>query len=480
MALWTRRSSNVSVTRMTQTVELPLWLLILVVLFAAVTAATHLLFPSVRWFFRRRAERVVARLNARLQRPIQPFKLLRRQDMIRRVIYDPEVVRAATDYAHEEGVREDVAFEKAWDYAREIVPSFSATAYFGFATRAARFLSTKLFQVELHRIDKEALDGIDPEATVVFVMNHRSNFDYVLVTYLAADQSALSYAVGEWARVWPMSRLIRAMGAYFIRRKSRNELYRKVLSTYVQRATEAGVTQAVFPEGGLSRTGAISQPKLGILSYIVEGWSPDDADVVFVPVALNYDRVVEDRILVAAHRDPKRRFKASAPEAILFTLRYLKRRIQGAEGRFGVASVAYGRPVSLRDEAARGADGLVPRLAQTLTTRLKDAVPVVTTPLVMAALLSRGGQGKLDEIVDEMAALASNLPAHVPNDAARPDQKEAIKRALDLLVMREIAAVENDVYRLVETDLGVYYANSIRHHLAADAAESIPKDIAAE
>ncbi len=112
---------------MTQTIELPLWLLILILLFAAVTASTHLLFPSVRWFFRRRAERVVAKLNERLQVPIQPFKLLRRQDMIQRVIYDPDVIRSVQAYAEAEGVREDVAFEKAHDYAREIVPSFSAT-----------------------------------------------------------------------------------------------------------------------------------------------------------------------------------------------------------------------------------------------------------------------------------------------------------------------------------------------------------------
>ncbi|MBT8416090.1 MAG: glycerol-3-phosphate acyltransferase, partial [Silicimonas sp.] len=129
---------------MTQTLELPLWLFVLIVLFAAVTASTHLLFPSVRWFFRRRAERIVAELNKRLQRPIQPFKLLRRQDMIQRVIYDPEVVRAVGDYADANDVREDVAFEKARDYAREIVPSFSATAYYSVAIRLARWTATKL------------------------------------------------------------------------------------------------------------------------------------------------------------------------------------------------------------------------------------------------------------------------------------------------------------------------------------------------
>lgn len=461
---------------MTQTVALPLWLLILILLFAAVTASTHLLFPSVRWFFRRRAERVVARLNERLERPIQPFKLLRRQDMIQRVIYDPDVVRAATAYAAEQGVREDVAFEKARSYAREIVPSFSASAYFGFAIRAARLLATSLFHVKLHRLDEQSLDKIDPDATVVFVMNHRSNFDYVLVTYLAAEQSALSYAVGEWARVWPMSRLIRAMGAYFIRRKSRNELYRKVLSTYVQRATEAGVTQAVFPEGGLSRTGAVGQPKLGILSYVVEGWSPDDNDVVFIPVALNYDRVVEDRILVAAHRDPKRRFKASAPEAIRFTLRYLRRRLGGAEGRFGVASVVFGLPVSLKEVAEEGESGLVPRLAQTLTSRVRDAVPIVTTPMIMAALLSRGGQGTLKDITDGIATLLGGIPDTVPRDAVSPGNPEGLQRELDLLVMREILRQEGETYHVVERDIAIYYVNSIRHHFSADAAAAIPED----
>ena len=111
-------------------------------------------------------------------------------------------------------------FKQARKYAREIVPSFSATVYFTVASTIARFLSETLYRVRIGRFD-DVLSGLDPKATVVFVMNHRSNMDYVLVTYLAAQRSALSYAVGEWARIWPISLLIRAMGAFFIRRKSR-------------------------------------------------------------------------------------------------------------------------------------------------------------------------------------------------------------------------------------------------------------------
>ena len=238
-------------------VTLPFWLLVLIVGFAAVTFASHFLFPSVRWFFRKRAERVLAQLNARLDRPIEWFKLARRQDMIVRLSYDPKVMEAVAEHAVETGVPGAVAFEEARRYAREIVPGFSATLYFGVATRLARWISRGLYRVRIGKVDPALAGGLDRKATVIFVMNHRSNMDYVLVTWLVANRSALSYAVGEWARIWPFSRMIRAMGAYFIRRGSRNTLYRRVLARYVQMATEEGTTQAIFPEGGLSLDGRV-------------------------------------------------------------------------------------------------------------------------------------------------------------------------------------------------------------------------------
>ena len=113
------------------------------------------------------------------------------------------------------------------------------------ASAVARFL----YRVRLGYADEAALAALAPDSTVVFVMNHRSNMDYVLVSFLAAERVALSYAVGEWARIWPLQALIRSMGAYFVRRNSGDPLYRRVLERYVQMATEAGVPQAMYPEG---------------------------------------------------------------------------------------------------------------------------------------------------------------------------------------------------------------------------------------
>jgi glycerol-3-phosphate O-acyltransferase len=366
-------------------VTLPFWLLLLIVGFAAVTFASHFLFPSVRWFFRKRAERALAQLNARLDRPIELFKLARRQDMIVRLSYDPRVMEAVAEHAAETGIPGEVAFEEARRYAREIVPGFSATLYFGVATRLARLISRGLYRVRIGKVDPALTGQFDRKATVIFVMNHRSNMDYVLVTWLVANRSALSYAVGEWARVWPLSRLIRAMGAYFIRRGSRNTLYRRVLARYVQMATEEGTTQAIFPEGGLSLDGRVGPAKMGLLNYIVTGAGPD-RDVLFVPVGIAYDRVLEDRVLVAADQSGARKFRAGIFSILRFIAANLWRKLRGRFKGFGTAAAGFGPPVSLNAFMAANPQAQTEALGAHLMAEIEKVVPVLPVPLVAAAL----------------------------------------------------------------------------------------------
>jgi glycerol-3-phosphate O-acyltransferase len=445
-------------------VEMPLWALILLVAFAAVTFASHFLFPSVRWFFRRRMERVVAKLNTRLERPIEPFKLAHRYDMIQRLIYDPEVSQAVADHAKAEGIPENVAFEKAKRYAREIVPGFSATAYFGFAIKAAKFLSRSLYRVRLGHFDESSLSKVDPDATVIFVMNHRSNMDYVLVTWLAAERSALSYAVGEWARVWPLSRLIRSMGAFFIRRKSRNDLYRRILARYVGMATDGGVTQALFPEGGLSLDGGLAPPKLGLLKYIVEERANTGRDVVFVPVALNYDRVFEDRILVAAGKAGERRFRARISVVARFILKQFWLRITGRYHRHGYAAASFGAPVSLNEFQAGKPRSPVKDLARLLMNRIGEEVPVLPVPLVARALLEAEGpltQSDLETRVEHMVKGLPEAHVHLP----RGDLQYAVEVGLRNLHKRQLVTEEDGQIAVTpgEKDILAYYAQSIAH-----------------
>jgi glycerol-3-phosphate O-acyltransferase len=177
---------------------------------------------------------------------------------------------------------------------------------------------------------------------------YRNNMGYILLSYLAAERTALSYAVGEWARIWPIQTLVRATGAYFVRRDANDPLYRRVLERYVAMATAHGVPQAVYPEGGLSKDGALRPPKLGLLDYMLRGFDPGGArDLVFVPVGVNDDRVLEDRTLIQ-DRSPAQG-KASSRDTLLGTLRFVRQNLRllvtNDWHRFGYACVSFGSPV---------------------------------------------------------------------------------------------------------------------------------------
>ncbi|MGI9357684.1 MAG: 1-acyl-sn-glycerol-3-phosphate acyltransferase [Rhizobiaceae bacterium] len=467
---------------MFDTISIPVWLAVLLGLFGFIGLLDRIIGPGFRWFFRRKANRAIDELNNRLSLRIQPFKTTKRQSLIDQLLFDPEVLAAIEAHAKAESVPRDVSMSKATLYAREIVPAFNAYAYFKIGTRISRWLSKLMYRVRLGYADDEALGKIDPEATVVFVMNHRSNMDYVLVTYLASASATLSYAVGEWARIWLLQSLIRAMGAYFIRRESGNVLYRRVLARYVAMATRSGVTQAIFPEGGLTRDGLLREPKFGLLSYMIGDFDPQKhRDVVFVPVGLNYDRVVEDRVLTGELQkgsNDRSDFRLRPRSFFTFSRELVVRFFKGELYRYGYACASFGTPVSLKDwlneaeidplsldDTARFT--LIEKFGRDFMGKVGDVVPVLPVALVASTFLD-DFEAKLTELelktrvatlIDRLETSGAHI--HIP----RMDRDYAIASGLRMLTLRHLV-VEHDGHFSAapsERALIAYYANSIRH-----------------
>src|SRR5205085_5246697 len=133
---------------------------------------------------------------------------------------------------------------------------------------------------------------------------------------------------------------------------SNNPIYRRVLERYVHMATEAGVAQAMYPEGGLSRVGRLREPRVGLFDYMLKSFDPKGAnDVVFVPVALNYDRVLEDRTLLRSldRELPRRGAWYATKTALGFWFRQLALMLRGKWFRFGYACANIGPMISARD-----------------------------------------------------------------------------------------------------------------------------------
>ena len=269
--------------------------------------------------------------------------------------------------------------------------------------------------------------------------------------------------MGEWARVWGLQQLIRAMGAYFVRRNSKDELYRRVLERYIAMATEAGVTQAVYPEGGLTRDGLMREPRFGVLDYMLRGFhTHGERDLVFVPLGLNYDRVLEDRTQLLAGERRRRRTSGlrsararwlrrqpalAGPAQPLAPLRLRLRQLRhtGIGARLG-----RGARHRLRPPAARAAPG-----------RSRCAGPPPDGPgrapdtgaagaLVATVLLQQGeralGELELKSAVAELVRglEARNARLYLP----RGDWDYAIGAGLRMLTQRHLVDEHDGLYRI--------------------------------
>lgn len=461
-------------------VSIPTWLFLFLLIAAGYAVLMSVLFPSVRWFFRRRLNRAVDKLNSKLQIEIRPLQSNKRQVLIDQLIFDQDILSLIETQAIEENIPRQVLQQRVRSYAREIVPSFNAYIYYQVFYWLAKRISRFVYRVRVAAAKPEDLQKVDPDSTVVFVMNHRSNMDYILISYLAAERVTLSYAVGEWARIFPLETFIRAMGAFFVRRGSQNPLYRKVLERYVYMATQNGVCQAVFLEGGLSRDGSMAEPKIGFLDYILRNYDAKlDREVVFVPIGINYDRVLEDQNLLNWDNKSNR----------LSTLQHLGRiwdflklnLFAGSRarwGRYGYASVHFGVPVSMRNYCEQHdidfkhleKDERIPQvanLANHLMNELRYVMPIIPVPVLCAVFLKEKDRsltsleifGDADTLIDSMIEKGAAMKAE------EKPRHRTLSNSLDMMKERGLVLESDDRYCINEPKrkLLEYYANSIEH-----------------
>ena len=468
--------------------SLPLWLILTAAfLFAAIGTAVVLL--ATRSVLRHRLRRWARTTLWQFRSRVDRYKLVERDRIREALLADPGIGAAIAEHAAAHGMADSEVRIRVNQYIDEIVPFFNVLSYYRIGYNLSRLLINLLYKSTIEYRDQPALDRMPRRDVVVYLMNHRSNADYVVLAYVMARMVSISYAVGEWARVWPLEFVFKSFGSYFIRRRFREPLYHTVLERYVQLITRNGVTQGIFPEGGLTRDGALRPVKLGLLDYIVRTLEDPafDRDIWLVPVGINYDRVLEDRSLireriVGGRRPPRWR-------QLGVVLAYMGwntvRLLTGQLKRYGRVSVAFGTPLSVRGWLAAQPPGILAlpkgerlphlqRLAELALERIGQVVPVTPVPLAAAALLSFGASVvPRDRVLERMDEIRDRL---TDGDAKVVRQElpitEVWARAWLMLSMRRLVLAQGPDLVILprERPLLEYYANSIRHLLPADLA----------
>lgn len=472
---------------------MPLTSRYLLLAIAALLAAAALAVGAGRWA-RRSARRAVHRHRVRIDR----YKLTRKRFVIGQVVADPSVAEAVRAHAREHGLPDEQVWRRVHDYLREIVPFFNILAYYRLGYGFSRVLLRLLYKVSVEVERPDPFRGLPRDAIVVYLMNHRSNVDYVAVAYVLLGEVSISYAVGEWARAFPLEYLFKSFGSYFIRRRYREPLYHAVLRAYVQLITRNGVTQGIFPEGRLTRDGTLGPGKIGLLDHIL-GVARDPAArarMYVVPVGINYDRVLEDRTLLRELEAGQGRPVTSRATQALEVARYvgsnLARLASGRWKRYGRAAVTIGAPVSvdawLEEQEAAGVRVLdldrperLPRVqafCDAMLARIGGIIPVTPVPLACAALQSFDADFVTRAaLLGRMAAMRDVL-IELNGRVLRADRDiaETFDRAYRMLRLRRIVARTGDGFAILPRGrpLLSYYANSIVHLLGpfADGVRS--------
>ncbi len=431
-----------------------------------------------RGWLRRRALRTIHQFRARLAR----YKLQERRLARAALTDDPAITAAVQAHMAEHGLSEKAVRRQVRKYLDEIIPHFNVLSYYKIGYNVAKILVNLLYKTSVDYQDERALERIPKRDVVVYLMNHRSNADYIVVAYVLAHGVHVSYAVGEWARAWPLEYVFKSFGAYFIRRRFREPLYHTVLERYVQLITRNGVTQGIFPEGGLSRDGKLRPPKLGLLDYICRTLTDPafDRDIWFVPVALNYDRVLEDRSLIREliHNGDRPSRLVQLGTVVSYLVSNTVRLLTGRLKRYGRAAVNFGTPLSLRawlktapsEVLSLPREQRLPeleRLAREMLVRIGAIIPVTPVPLAAAALLSFGQtviqKNALLERMDQLRDRLLEVNGKVVRGGARIG--EVWDRAWRMLRMRRLVVADGDTLVVLPRGrpLLEFYANSIAH-----------------
>ncbi len=134
-------------------------------------------------------------------------------------------------------------------------------------------------------------------APVCLTPSHKSHVDYLVMSYVLWQRgySVPLVAAGANLSFFPLGPFFRRGGAFFLRRSFKGDpLYTATFKAYLKKLVHDGIHHEFFPEGGRSRTGKLLQPKLGLFTWLTDAVLEGARDdLLFVPVAIDYERVVE-------------------------------------------------------------------------------------------------------------------------------------------------------------------------------------------
>jgi glycerol-3-phosphate O-acyltransferase len=397
------------------------------------------------------------------------------------VLADPGVQQAIA--ARSEGGRgtREAALAQA-EAAFDEIAAHMSSAVIALLAAIVSLLFRRLFQ----RIETRGLERIAEVARkhpVVLVPSHRSYFDFLILSWLFYGNYLVPPHIlaRENMAFGPFGFLFRRAGAFFMRRSLSDPIYKAVFRAYVMFLVREGFTQEFFIEGARSRTGKSLAPRLGMLAWTIQGFVDSGRrDLFYVPVAISYERLVEEGAMVHELEGGKK--EAESVAGLMRARKLLSRNFGSVYLNFGepmsLAEVLVGRSALWQqgDDAEPERRAIVESLGRELVERINWSMVATATSVASAALLGEAHRGMFRRDLEaRMAQIVGllRLQGVRLTPALDADIEHSFAESIDHLIRLGLIRSERDLRgELIYFDepqrraLDVY-RNGIYHALAA-------------
>lgn len=406
-------------------------------------------------------------------------RLPNREAMFNKLLQSAPIQAAIDDEAKSKNISREKAEKEAYKILDEIAADVSHSSLRA-ADRFLRWLWNKLYSgidvQNADRVRKLALEGHE----IVYVPCHRSHIDYLLLSYVLYHQGLVPphIAAGINLNFWPVGRLFRSWGAFFIRRTFKgNRLYSAIFREYLAELFHRGYSVEYFIEGGRSRTGRLLAPKTGMMSMTLQALQHNQTrPISVVPVYVGYEHVLEvDTYAKELRGAAKEKENAGLVLRVIKKLRNL-----------GQGFVNFGEPITLsnylnqhfpdwkenhHEEKPQWFNHAVNEISNQVMVNINKAAAVNAMNLVgMALLSSRQRALSREQLVEQLDSYQQVLQyAPYSEDMVIPKDSSETMLEHVLSFDRVGVLVEKDnfgeIVRLERTSavLMTYYRNNIQH-----------------
>jgi glycerol-3-phosphate O-acyltransferase len=286
---------------------------------------------------------------------------------------------------------------------------------------------------------------------VVYVSNHKSHLDYLIEPLVLDDHGVRPPLLAAGINLFGGALGLlhkHVTGAIPIRRNSKDPVYLVTLKAYVAEVLRRR-DLLYYAEGGRSYSGELKAPKTGLLQAALQA---DRASLAVVPMAIAYDLVLEDRILVReAARRRARPFAQEVAEMARCAVGYHSR-----------AFVSFGSPIPLSAFDPESRRGLV-TLAHQVHHAIGRLYKVLPTALVATAMRPSVERAELASRIDDLLATLDRQGANLGVRTGR----DAVEEGVRPLVERDVLAEAGSRVRVRDRMVLRYYARTIQHLLGA-------------